>query len=234
MGNAPAAFGFSPAVPALPPPAYVPPSQVNFWAPPAAAFMQPPSPRPLYRAQQQQPPLPPPPPLLAAAAGRPGCGGACNGKPGGVGGGGRGRGGSGLAGHGAGGDIGRLPFVSKPVSAALVGKSLAAVDLSDPQHCKNLCRCSVQGPGIAEMHRCWECTLKYIERFGSCPGFNCDGSLMATAWSGDDITAATKENGAISSSRRGWNQLPRPVGLRSTSPDYFSRRGGQCHQPPQF
>ena len=34
--------------------------------------------------------------------------------------------------------------------------------------------------------------MKYFSRFGTCPGFNPDGSRRASAWSGDDLIDATK------------------------------------------
>jgi hypothetical protein len=224
-----AAFGIS--SPAVPPPAYVPPPQASFGAAAAASLMPPPAPRAPPVASQQLPPPSTPPPSLVPA-GRQGGLGAGGGGPGGGGGAGRGGGGSGLAGRGVGGGVGKLSFLGRPVSAALVDKGLAVmpVDSTSSRHC---CHCNVQGTGFAQPHFCWECPLKYLARFGSCPGFNRDGSRAAAAWSGEDITVATKS---------AWNDFIRTTGLesavsapaegggfgpRSTSPDSPSRRGGQ-------
>lgn len=169
-----AAFGLSPAVPALPPPAYVPP-------PPQlqAGVLPPPPP---YGAPMQFPPPPHQAPP-AAAAGRNGGGGAGGVRVGGGGGGGRGAGGAGAGGGGG--------FLGRPLSAALVGTSLAVLD--PLAHLKHACQCRPQGPAAVGTHFCWECPQKYHARFGSCPGFNADGTRILASWSGDEITAATRQ-----------------------------------------
>jgi hypothetical protein len=82
-----------------------------------------------------------------------------------------------------------LAFLGRPVSAALVGRSLAVLQ---PAGGKTRCNCNARGTGVANQHFTWECPLKYFDRFGSCPGFSRDGSRIAVSWSGDDITAAIK------------------------------------------
>jgi hypothetical protein len=179
LGSAMTAFGIG-----LPPPVYAPPPQVNPGAASAAALMPPPPPRLPAVALQQLQAIPP---LPAAGGGQHGSGAGRGGA--GAGAGGRGSGGSGLAGHGASGGMGKLAFLGRPVSAALVGRSLAVLQ---PAGGKNCCNCNARGTGVADPHFTWECPLKYFDRFGSCPGFSRDGSRIAVSWSGDDITAATK------------------------------------------
>ena len=79
------------------------------------------------------------------------------------------------------------------MSATLVGKSLAIVDLSQPHLHKLLCFCKAQGSATDGLHLCVECPQKYCSRFGRCPGFHHDGSRIPAAWSGDEITDATKK-----------------------------------------
>jgi hypothetical protein len=192
-----AAFGMVPISQApqnyVPPPAYAPPAAPPLTVQFAHAVMPPPPPRQPFNPAGAQPL--PPPPAQAGGSGRSGRGGGGGGLARGAGGSGPG----GLAGHGTGGGLGALSFLGRPVSAAVVGRSLAVMDVSQsPQRLlRILCNCN-QGSGqvsvsaVVGPHFCFECPVKFWARFGSCPGFNPDGSRIPAAWAGDDITAATK------------------------------------------
>jgi len=42
-------------------------------------------------------------------------------------------------------------------------------------------------------HASWECPLRYCAKLGEpCPGFDAQGQKLATAWSGEQLSARTK------------------------------------------
>ena len=53
------------------------------------------------------------------------------------------------------------------------------------------CRCREDLQFVGP-HATWDCPLRYFERRGSCPGFFPSGQRDPSAWSGDNITDATK------------------------------------------
>lgn len=186
-----AALGMVPISPAplysVPPPPYTPQHLTPLASQSAGTALPPPLAWQTALPSGTQPLSPPPPPSGGPAK---------LGKSGGGAGQSRGVGAvsaGGLAGHGIGGGIGKLAFLGKPVSATLVGRSLAVMDVSQ-QPSRLHCNCrSGLGAQIQGPHLTFECPLKYLHRYGSCPGFNHDGSKDPNAWAGDDLTDATKK-----------------------------------------
>ena len=77
-------------------------------------------------------------------------------------------------------------FVGQPASADIIGSALAVWGSGK---CKNACRtCFPMG-----RHASWECPLRYCAKLGEpCPGFDAQGQKLATAWSGEQLSARTK------------------------------------------
>ena len=77
-------------------------------------------------------------------------------------------------------------FIGKPVSEALVGRSRAILD---PTKGKKSVRCGCNK--VAEPHFCWECPLKYFQRFSMCPGYLPNGQRNPHAWIGNELAPPT-------------------------------------------
>ncbi len=43
------------------------------------------------------------------------------------------------------------------------------------------------------LHATWDCPFRYMARYGSCPGFLCNGMKDRTQWSGEHLTALAKQ-----------------------------------------
>jgi hypothetical protein len=87
-------------------------------------------------------------------------------------------------------------FLSQPIHVYVAGTDAGTVP---PGTClRPSCGCAVRlralgiHPGL---HATWDCPLRYIERWGFCPGFNKDGSKDSTQWlpGGEVLTRAAKD-----------------------------------------
>ena len=79
-------------------------------------------------------------------------------------------------------------FLGIPGSKSIVGNNIGF----DPKPAQNLCHCLITARNPSLAHRGFECPLRYHARFSACPGWNSDGTRVASAWIGNDLTPATR------------------------------------------
>ena len=82
-------------------------------------------------------------------------------------------------------------FLGLPAHPWLLGKYAPYTGrgaLSSPCQCSKKFDAALQG--VIGKHARWDCPLRYIERFGSCPGFADSGLRLRSAWIDDDTMTA--------------------------------------------
>ena len=107
----------------------------------------------------------------------------------------------------AGATLASSSYLGIPGSKLIVGTNIGF----DPRPGQNLCYCAVSSRFTGVFHRGFECPLRYHARFGACPGWAPDGSRIATAWIGNDLTPATRAEWKAFIARHGLTQ-PRALG----------------------
>ena len=91
------------------------------------------------------------------------------------------------------------PFMGQPQHGYVSGLDLAAVPAGQvwqpPCGCAGRAVFAGAPPGL---HATWDCPLRYIERFGFCPGFHPDGTKDPAQWApgGDVLSRASKDKWA--------------------------------------
>ena len=112
------------------------------------------------------------------------------------------------------------PFMGQPQHGYVSGLDLAAVPAGQvwrpPCGCAGRAVFAAAPPGL---HATWDCPLRYIERFGFCPGFHPDGTKDPAQWApgGDVLSRASKDKWAELIEKHGL-PLPREKGARA--PDF--------------
>jgi hypothetical protein len=81
-----------------------------------------------------------------------------------------------------------LGFIGKALSALIIGTNHGVAIPGNPR----LCTCVISKAFPGRTHFPFECPIKYHAHRGVCPGWTATGLRIPTAWSGDDITAATQ------------------------------------------
>ena len=111
------------------------------------------------------------------------------------------------------------PFLSQPQHVWLTGPGYNAVPAGDSR--SPPCGCgSKHGPTYQPgPHATWDCPLRYIARYGSCPGFLMTGMRDPQQWAGDNLTRGAKD---------AWIKLiqqldlPLPTGPGGRAPNFSS------------
>ena len=79
-------------------------------------------------------------------------------------------------------------FIGLPTAKVIVGQDIGFDLVPGPPTCT--CAINIFFPG--SVHRGYECPLRYIARFGSCPGWALPGARIPSAWNGDTLAPATR------------------------------------------
>ena len=85
-------------------------------------------------------------------------------------------------------------FLSQPLHAYVSGEDCASV----PRGSAWLPPCGCKNHGPADYnpgpHATWDCLLRYIQRYGSCPGFHTNGMRDSAQWLGGNILTKEAKN----------------------------------------
>ena len=79
-------------------------------------------------------------------------------------------------------------FLGIPGATVIVGQDIGF----DPAPGPPICTCSIATFFPGTVHRGFECPLRYIARYGRCPGWTLPGVRIPAAWNGNCLTPATR------------------------------------------
>ena len=104
----------------------------------------------------------------------------------------------------------------------MTGDDCSSVPISEVR--KPQCGCANRyGPAYAAyrpgLHATWDCPHRYIEKWGSCPGFLRNGQRDPSKWTGNILTRAAKDEWGAFIAK---HSLPLPTGASFRPPPFHA------------
>ena len=113
-------------------------------------------------------------------------------------------------------------FAAQPQHTYVTGEDCASVPSGEVR--KPQCGCANRhGPAYAAyrpgLHATWDCPIRYIDKWNSCPGFLKNGQRDPTIWAGNNLTRAAKDEWGVFI---GKYNLPLPTGPGFRPPPFHA------------